>query len=150
VSGASTATAVKNHVETLGLGLAAYRDGAPTNDSGEITAAFPHVVIQEGIGYATMQHGDFGDPNADDAMIELVQVDLFQHARVLTPGGVTQSVNVESYTLPEALRRGLHGAQLGAVGDRRVYGVRVTDGRRWPIADNIVRHTFTVAISRRT
>lgn len=143
---ATTAGSVKAYVESLGLGLSAYRDGAPTNDAQEIIAPFPHVVVQEGIGYAYEQHGDYGDPNADKAETELVQVDLYQLARKLLADGGSQ--NVESYTLPGALRAKLHGAKLGPIGSQRVYGVRVTDGRRWPIADNIVRHTFTLAISK--
>lgn len=146
---ASTATAFKALIEAGGLSLTAYRDGAPTNDDGTIRAPYPHCVVQEGIGYALEQHGDFGDPNADDAITELVQVDLYQRARTLTAGAAT-SVNAESYTLPDQLRKLLHGAQLNPIGTRRVYGVRVTDGRRWPIADNVVRHTFTCAVMRAT
>jgi hypothetical protein len=151
MSGASTATAVKLYVESLGLSLVAYRDGAPTNDAGQVTAAYPHVVVQEGIAYDHQLHGDYGDPNAAEAVTELVQVDLYQLARKLVGAS---SQDVESYTLPDALRRALHGAKLGELGSgstsRRVYGVTLRDGRRWPIADNVVRHTFTIAVERQT
>jgi hypothetical protein len=146
---ASTAGAIKAYIESLGLSLSAYRDGAPTDDAGRITAAYPHVVIQEGIAYGDNPQGDgdFGDHTQPTTEVELVQVDLYQHARALT-GGIPGSQNVESYDLPGQLRAALRGAKLGLVGSQRVYGVTTRGGRRWPIADNVVRHTIDLEVNR--
>jgi hypothetical protein len=144
---ATTAGAVKALVESLGLSVTAYRDGAPTDADGNVDAPFPHVVIQEGMAYDQDQAGDFGDPAAIQQVTELVQVDLFQLARKLV-GGVPGSVNAEDYLLPGKLRAGLHGARLAPIGLQRVAGVIVQGGRRWPIADNIVRHTIDVLVRR--
>lgn len=142
---ATTAGAIKAYVEGLGLSLSAYRDGAPTNADGTLDTAYPFVVIQEGIAYDQRQAGDFGDTTAIQIVDELVQVDLFQEARRLSAGG---SVNVELYTLPGQLRAALHGARIGPIGVQRVSGVVARGGRRWPIADNIVRHTIDLAVTR--
>lgn len=143
---ATTAGSVKAYVEGLGLSLSAYRDGAPTDADGTITAAYPHVVVQEGIGLEVDDSGDFGDQSGPAYVTELVQVDLYMRARTL--GGASGSTNAESYTLPGQLRKRLHGAKLPAVGLNRVYGCRVVGGRRWPIADNIVRHTVDLQVRR--
>ena len=142
---ATTAGAIKAWVEAGGLGVAAYRDGAPTDDSGAITAPYPHVVIQEGLDYGVDAGGDTGDQAAERTITELVQVDLFQYARTLVAGG---SQNAESYTLHGALVARLHGARIPAVGAQAVYGVLVRGGRRWPISDNVVRHTIDLAVKR--
>lgn len=143
---ASTAGAVKAYVESLGLSLSAYRDGAPTGQDGAITAPYPHVVIQEGIAYAMDTDGDYGDQAAVHTMRETVQVDLYQHARELVAAGGSR--NVEDYNLPDRLRMALHGARLGPVGAQHVYGVSVRGGQRWPISDNIVRHTLNLEVAR--
>lgn len=142
---ATTAGAIKTHIEAAGLSLSAYRDGAPTDSSGAVSAPYPHVVIQEGLDYGPEQAGDYGDPDAIQLVAELVQVDLYQLARKLTEGG---SVNVESYTLPGQLIAALHGARLAPIGLQRVAGVTARGGRRWPITDNIVRHTIDVVVRR--
>lgn len=152
---ASTAGAVKAYVEGLGLSLPAYRDGAPTKQVTQpdgtvvtvITAPYPHLVIQEGIGYSPDRSGDYGDQSAVHTVTELVQCDLYQLARARTdaaPG----SVNTESYPLHGALVSKLHGARLVPVGTQHVDGCRVVGGRRWPIADNVVRHTIDLEIRR--
>lgn len=144
---ASTAGAIKARIEALGLGVSAYRDGAPIDAAGSITAAFPYVVIHEGIGIAWERHGDTTDPAAHDAVTELVQVDVFQAARKLTAGS---SQNVESYTLPEAVMNGLRKSTGMTIRNNRVYGVLAVSARRWPIVDNVVRHTIDVTLRRDT
>lgn len=144
---ATTAGAVKAYVESLGLSIAAYRDGAPTNDDGTVAAPYPHLVIQEGIGYSPDRSGDFGDQAAVRTVTELVQCDLYQLARTLT-AATPGSANAENYTLHGALVKRLHGARLGAIGLQHVDGCRVVGGRRWPIADNVVRHTIDLEIRR--
>jgi hypothetical protein len=144
---ASTAGAVKAYVEAQGLGVAAYRDGAPTNDDGTVSAAYPHLVIQEGIAYSPNADGDFGDQSAVRTVTELVQCDLYQLARTLI-AGQPGSANAEAYPLHGDVVAALHGAKLGAIGDQRVHGCLVRSGRRWPIADNIVRHTIDLEIRR--
>ena len=137
---ASTAGAVKAHIETLGLGVPVFRDGA-----GDTTTP-PYVTVQEGIGYETEAHGDTGDPDADMGVGELVQVDLYLPARVRTSTG--RAANAESYTAPDRLHRGLHGAALPSIGGARVYGCLVESRLRWPIADNVARHTLTIRVKR--
>ncbi len=145
---AVTGSALKARIESLGLGVTVYRDGAPVNDAGKIAAAYPHVVVHDGIGEDFELHGDTTDPAAHDGVIELVQVDVYQLARRLTGG--QQSVNVESYTLPEDVANGLRRSAGLSVRGNRVYGVIVTRVRRWPIADNVVRHTMDVTVRRDT
>ena len=137
---ASTAGAVKAHIESLGLRMPVFRDGA-----GDRTDP-PYVTVQEGIGYDTEAHGDTGDPDADMGVAELVQVDVYLPARRRTATGLT--ANAESYTVPDRVHRGLHGATIGPVGGARVYGCLVQSRLRWPIADNVARHTFTVRVKR--
>lgn len=143
---ASTAGSVKAFIESLGLGVAAYRDGAPTTDTGAVKAATPYVVVQEGIGYDASLAGDFGDHTQVHTVTELVQVDLYQSARALASAG--GSVNTEDYLLPGRLQAALNGARLGPVGLQRVHGCAVRGGRRWPIRDNIVRHTVDLQVTR--
>jgi hypothetical protein len=146
---ATVSGAIKAKLEGLGLGVPVYRDGAPVAHGKP--AEPPYVTVQEGIGYAPERHGDFGSTGAHQGEQEQVQVDVWQYARV-PAATVGQAANAESYTLPGAIRRALHGAKLGSIGSgadlRRIYGVSVVSGQRWPISDNIVRHTFTVTVRR--
>lgn len=138
---ATTAGAIKAYVETLNLGLTVYRDGSVPVDP-----PYPHLVVQEGLAYDVEQSGDYGDPDADQWVTELVQCDLFQLARRPTTTGRTE--NVEDYTLADTLRSRLRGARIGPVGVQRVAGVTPFGGRRWPIADNVVRHTIDLRVRR--
>jgi hypothetical protein len=145
---ASTAGAVKARIESLGLSLAAYRDGAPIQPDGSVKASsYPFAVVHEGVALEWERHGDTGDPNAHDAVSELVQVDVYQLARRLVAGG---SQNVENYALPEQIVNGLRSATSLTVRGNRVYGVLALSARRWPITDNVVRHTVDVTIRRDT
>lgn len=138
----TTAGAIKARIETLGLGIPVFRDG--TDPAHQLKA--PYVTIQEGIGFDTDHHGDVGDPTADVGLSELVQVDIYLPARVLAGAGLTSVA--ESSTIPDRVHRGLHGAQLASVGTARVYGCLVESRLRWPIADNLSRHTLTIRVKR--
>lgn len=147
---ATISGALKAHLEAQGWGVPWYRDGAPVVNGRPVAA--PYGVVQEGIGYAPEPHGDRGDPNRHGGTTEQVQVDLYLPAR--SPGGTAgRAVNAERYDLPTLLDRALDGplpAYGPAGASRRVYGMSVVAGQRWPISDNIVRHTRTVSIRRDT
>jgi hypothetical protein len=136
---ATTAGAVKAYMEGLGTGLPVFRDGAPPK------FAEPFATVQEGIGIDTRQTGDTGDAAADVAVSELVQVDVYLPARSRV-GASTR--NAESTTVPDLLHRRLHGATFGPVGGARVYGCFVQSRQRWPITDNVARHTLTLRVER--
>lgn len=141
--------ALKATIESLGLGLSAYRDGAPVDQQGEVAVPYPHVVVQEGIGLDTDLHGDTDDPAGHLGTRELVQVTLVQQARQVTDG---QAVVTESYPLADrlivALNRCTRTLQQHA--PWRVYGCRVQSALRSGPTDNVVRHVITLAISRDT
>jgi len=146
---ATLAGLFKAHLEALGLGVSWYRDGAPAGvaDSGVVFG-----VVQDGISMVPERHGDHGDPLGHQGDIELVQLDLYQPARVADPVRAGQTLPGESRTLHLAVRRALTllaGKSYGTP-PVRVYGVTVQGGRRWPISDNVVRHTWTVAARRDT
>lgn len=134
---ATSAGALKAHIESLGLGLPAYRDRAPQD------AALPYAVIREAVTATVRRHGDFGDINASRAVTEEVQIDLWQQARDPESNAVT-----ESYTLPSAVFRNLHGARLPAA-PTHVHGVKVLGMTRFPDPDaRLVRHLITVQLDR--
>lgn len=142
---ATTAGAIKAYLEGRGYGIPWYRDGAPV--AAGRAADPPYGTVQEGIAYAPERHGDTGDLDAHQGEDERVQVDLWQPARARATAG--KASNAESYTLPGRVRRDLHGAVLPPLADgRRIYGLRVVSGQRWPISENVVRHTYTVAVRR--
>ena len=147
---ATAAGAIKAYVEGLGLGLSVYRDGAPKDAEGNIAAAYPHAVVQDGIATTPQAHGDYDDPTGHQATTELVQVDLYQLARRLDPATQGRTVVAERYDLPDALAAALTGTGIQQHAPWRVYGTRVQSGQRWPVEDNVVRHTWTVAIERDT
>lgn len=121
---ASTAGALKAKIESLGLGISAYRDRAPEGH------ALPYVQIIESVSTVP-------GPIEDHALgvgTELVQIDLFQTWRD------AQHAPAESYTLPGALLAGLEGAQIVNIGSKRVYTVFVRNMRRMLEEDNNVVH----------
>ena len=134
---ASMAGAYKALLESLGLGVAVYRDGAPTNPNGDVIASSPFVVVTEQIG---LEEGVSGS----DLTVELVQVDLYQESRRATGGRV---VSIESYTLPEGIAAALRGRGLEDYSPWHIYGTTAV-GRRWPPSENLVRHTWTVTVTR--
>ena len=147
---ATMAGAVKGTVETFGLGLAVYRDGAPTRE-GKAAVPYPHVVVQEGVGQTLDLHGDYAAPAAHDGTTELVQVTLLQQARRIGPDGSPAEVT-EDYALADRLTVALNRClpELQRHAPWRVYGVRVQSALRSGPTDNIVRHVLTVVVRRDT
>ncbi|MGD1220001.1 hypothetical protein AB9Q10_16410 [Streptomyces krungchingensis] len=138
---ATTAGAIKARLEALQFGVPVFRDG-PREGQAE-----PYIVVQEGLpaGLARTGNGDFGDPDAELIIDETVTVDLVQQARVRTGAGTTR--NAERYGLAESIAHALHGRPLPAH-PARVTAVRVDGIDRIPIADNRVRHSITVQVTR--
>lgn len=149
MTGAATmGGAVKHYLEGLGLGVSVYRDGAPKDRDGNVTAAPPFIVVQEGIGYVADRHGDESDPAAHLGTTEAVQVDVWQYARGVPVAG--RAPVLEDYTLPERVEAALrNGRALAPHAPWRVYGTTVS-GVRFPIADNLIRHAYTVTVRRDT
>jgi len=145
---ANTGNAVKALLETLGLGVSVYRDAAPLN------TPLPVILVHEGISIVPEpSFSAFDDPEGH--VRELVQVDVWQMWRDLRSGDV-----LESYTLPDAVVKGLRGASL-ATGPTRVSGVTVVDmvrtvGNPLPNAreavgrgeQDKVRHAITIEVRR--
>ncbi|MEU6496445.1 hypothetical protein ABZ890_39715 [Streptomyces sp. NPDC046984] len=138
---ATTAGAVKARLESLEFGVPVFRDG-PREGQAE-----PFIVVQEAlpIGLDTSGNGDFGDPDAEIAIVETLTVDLVQLARVKTGAATTK--NAERYGLAEAIAHALHGHTLPAH-PAKVTAVRVDGIERIPIAENRVRHSITVQVHR--
>lgn len=131
----SSGAAVKAKIETLGLGLAAYRDRPPAGQP------LPYVTVHERIDLRPDESGDNG---AGVTVRELVQVDLWQQRRNPTTKAMT-----EDPTLADALAAGLHGSQLVNVGSKRVYGVQLQSSVRVPEKDtNLIHDALTVELSR--
>lgn len=138
---ATTEGAIKAFLEGLGSGVPFFREGPRTGQ------APPYGVIErQSLRLNTAANGDFGDPNADIAVVELVTVDLIQPARVKTSASVAR--NAERYGLAEVLAAALHGCSLPAA-PSPVTAVRVQDIDRFPVADNKVRESITVEVHRR-
>lgn len=132
---ATTAGAVKAYVETLGLGVSVYRDTAPKD------ATLPYVTVQERVSMTPDASGDNG---AGATAAEQIQVDVWQRWRNPSTNAVE-----ESYTLADAVARGLHGASLPVVGDRHVYGARFDFAVRIVEHDtNVVHDALTVTVRR--
>lgn len=138
---ATTSGALKAYLESLGMGLQWYRDGAPKGTK------MPYGVITEDIGSTEEAFGDFGDPNADVPVQELVQLDLYELARSGPSAGGATPV-AESYTARDTISRRLRGVRLPAIAGRRVYGVKVQTRQRFPITDNVVRTSWTLLVWR--
>lgn len=148
---ASLGGAFKAHMESRGLGLSWYRDGAPRDRAGELAAHYPYGVVQTGIGFAPELHGDTAADDAHEGTTELVQIDLYELARS-APNAAGRTAVTEAYMLPSRIERELRrcARDIDQRAPWHVYGVRVQTGQRWPIADNVLRHTWTVAVRRDT
>ena len=134
---ATVAGAVKARLESLGMGMSAFRDVAPPNQP------LPYWTVQEGIGRAPEPAGDFGDPDNPGEVREEVQVDLWQARRK------ADGTSAEDYTLVHRTIQGLRGAVLDDVLGGRCYPARVTDSRRIPDPDaNLIHDTITIQIVR--
>lgn len=132
---ATISGALKLHIESLGLGLVAYRDTAPTD------APDRYCVITEGIAIVPALLGDNGE---DDAVVETVQVDLYEPWR--NPDDAREMA--ENYETQRALEQGLRAFQPTDL-PMRVHGVRgVSRTRQLQTADNLVRNIYTVEVRR--
>ncbi|MFJ5802680.1 hypothetical protein [Streptomyces decoyicus] len=137
---ASIEGAIKARLESLAFGVPAFRDGPREGQSP------PFIVIQQqGITANLRASGDFGDPDAEVEVTEVLTVDLIQHARVKTGARVAR--NAERYGLAEVIATALHGCQLPAA-PVPVTAVAVKDIDRFPISGNRVRHSITVEVHR--
>lgn len=133
---ASTAGALKAYIETLGLGVAAFRDVAPDNQP------LPYIVIQEGISVRSEPaFNSYDDPEVH--VSEAAQVVVCQQWRDPLTGAV-----VESYTLADAVQRALDGKRT-TTAPTWVGGMTASAGVRIPdVEDNTVRTVIDVEIRR--
>lgn len=137
---ASTESAIKARLESLAFGVPAFRDGPRDGQ------APPFIVIeQQDITTNLRASGDFGDPDAEVEVIEVLTVDLIQTARIKT--GARTARNAERYGLAEVIALALHGCKLPAA-PVPVTAVVVKDIDRFPISGNRVRHSITVEVHR--
>ncbi|MFF8467911.1 hypothetical protein [Streptomyces griseus] len=137
---ATTSGAIKARLEGLQFGVPVFRDGPREGQ------APPFIVVTEALGISMdTGNGDFGDPNAELAIVEKAAVDLIETARARATAGTARAV--ERYGLAEAIAHALHGHALPAH-PAKITAVRVTDIDRFPIADNRVRASITLAIHR--
>lgn len=146
---AGTVGSLKTLVEGAGLGIYVVRDRLPQRYN------LPALVISDMVSTVDKHHGDFGDPDADIGIEEMVTADLYQ------PWRNRAGKSGENIDLPDALYRLLHGAKL-VTHNKRVYGVRVWSVVRLTEVDepdntrfveqadkaNIVHHAFTLLIDR--
>ncbi len=137
---ATTSGAIKARLESLQFGVPVFRDGPREGQ------APPFIVVTEALGISMdTGNGDFGDPAAELTIVEKAAVDLVETARARATAGTARAV--ERYGLAEAIAHALHGHALPAH-PAKVTAVRVTDIDRFPIADNRVRASITLAIHR--
>ncbi|MFD8710403.1 hypothetical protein ACFV07_08000 [Streptomyces anulatus] len=137
---ATTSGAIKARLESLQFGVPVFRDGPREGQ------APPFIVVTEALGISMdTGNGDFGDPAAELTIVEKAAVDLIETARARATAGTARAV--ERYGLAEAIAHALHGHALPAH-PAKVTAVRVTDIDRFPISDNRVRASITLAIHR--
>lgn len=135
----TTAGALKTLIESLGLGLAAYRDEAPSLASGAAQPR-PYVTIIEELTLVA----DPSEGGKAGTVVETVQVDLWQDWKVLGTNAVA-----ESYTLAPALRRGIDGARIANVGTSVPYIALVRHTlRQLEAEENLVHTALTVEVFR--
>lgn len=143
---ATVAGAVKALLESIGLGVPVFRDGAPEG------TLHPLIVVQDGIGLVPEPHGDLSDPNAHQGDTEQIQIDIYQDARLMDPAHAGRTLPGESRDLHLKVRRALPRLARTSFGTPpvRIYGCSVVAGRRWAISDGVVRHTLTANVRRDT
>lgn len=132
-------------IESLGLGLAAYRGGPSKKDP---PVPRPYVTIDEEIALVP-------DPLEDGATgtgVETLQVNLWQDWRDLTVSATEGNLK-ENYALAPALKRGIHGQRLQSIGTfpnvAVVYMALVRHSIRILEEDNnVVHHALTVEVFR--
>jgi hypothetical protein len=125
--------ALKQHIESLGLGIAAYKDAAPDDERR------PFATITEGI---SVTPDGFADGGVGETGTEQVQVDVWEDWKD------EDDTVAESPTLALAVARATHGAKL-AMSPGRVYGVSVVSRRRLLEPDTNTVHTAITANVRR-
>ena len=136
---ASTAGALKALIESLGLGLSAYRDEPPPITGGWDMPR-PYVTIIEEIALVA----DPAEDGKAGTVVETAQVDLWQDWKALPTNAV-----VESYSLAGALRRGIDGSVLAAIGSSHPYIALVRHTlRQLQPEENLVHHSLTVEVYR--
>lgn len=130
---ATASGSIKAHIESLGLGLSAYRDEAPSK------ASLPYVTITEGITTVPVRLGDNG---REDAVRELVQIDLWEAWRT------SDNRIAESYSLARNLAAGLRSWQPTDL-PYRVHSIYLQQQvRTLDREKNEVRNLFQVEIQR--
>lgn len=133
---ASSAGAIKAYIESLGLGVPAYRDDRPEGQE------VPYIAISEDI--STVPDGGWNAHDDPEGHVtELVQVDYYQRRRNPVTGVVA-----ESYTVPDALMKALHGCRLPGA-PKAVSGCLVVGRVRLLERENNIVHTaLTVEVRR--
>lgn len=142
---ATTSGAVKARVEAAGLGLSAYRDGAPSvqgPDGPVPSVPLPYVTVDEAVALIPDRDGTF-DPDTLHTVEEMVTVHLWQRWR--DGNGKT---GPEDYGLASALVRVLHGTTLVPC-PGQVFGVQVRGrARLLEEKENVVHDALTVIVRR--
>lgn len=140
----TTAAAVKVVIEAADLGLAAYRDRAPAGE------ARPYVTISDGVSVTIDAHGDQGDADADVAVTELVQVDLWERLKSGNPSDYDGSTS-DPFEDPSLIRDllALFRHSVPTTGPTHVYGVTVDGSVRLVEHDRgVVHHAVTLRVRR--
>ncbi|MFC9465205.1 hypothetical protein [Streptomyces coelicoflavus] len=137
---ATTEGALKAFLEGLGSGVPAFRDGSRPQQAPPFW-----VIEQQDIAVNAIAAGDFGDPDAEISVVELLTVDLIEQARAKVSSRTAK--NTQRYGLAEATARALHGCRLPAA-PGPITAVRFRGIDRFPIADNRVRSSITVEVHR--
>jgi hypothetical protein len=132
---ATSAGALKAHLEGSGLGLAWFRDEAPEGQ------ALPYGTVRDGI--STVPDPDFNPLAGARPVAELVQVDLWQEWR-----NQATRTGTENLTKAPAVHAALDGVRLPAA-PTLVFQCAVVDSRRiLERDDNVVHNVWTVRIRR--
>lgn len=137
---ATTAGAIKAHLEGQGLGVPVFRDEKPSDDASE-----RYITIREDL--STVADGAWNaNDDPDGHVSELAQVDIWQKWRAVS---ADSGAVVESATLPDAVARALTGVTLAAA-PTRVAGVTVVNRTRQLERENNLVHTALTVQLRRT
>lgn len=133
---ANTANAIKTLLEAQGLGVGVFRDRRAPN------APLPYITIREDISTAPDGAWNaYDDPERH--VSELVQVDIWQRRQDPASDDM-----VESYTLPDAVMKALHGVKLPAA-PKLVSGCQVVSRNRIvEFETNTVHTALTVQVRR--
>lgn len=142
---ATSVSAVRDLLAAAAGGVRWFQDGAPAGWP-ENTAGYPFGVVQYAGWGGSEPLGDHGDPGRDLDVVDLVQVDLYQvYAAPAGPGRVRV---VEDPALVDAVYTAVHRAAPGLVAGQPAASCVVVGTQPWPLADNVRRHTWTVALRR--